>query len=244
MSGRWGTAALAAAGLGLIVLIACAPQLLRRVELFAVERVQVEGTRYLAPHEALERSGIASSSSVFDDAGPWRDSLLAHPLIEDARIERRLPSTLVVTVTEVEPVALAPTPALRPVDRRGTVLPIEPAQASMDLPILDLEAGVDSAGRLEDPEAMELIHELERLRRLAPAFAALVSEIGKAADGAVRIMLREPAGAEVLLPHEAGVDRLGQLARTLEDLGTRDELMRARRIDVRYRDQVVVSLTP
>lgn len=244
MSGRWGTAALAVAGIGLIVLIARAPQLLRRIEHFAVERVQVEGTRYLAPHEALERSGIDSNSSVFDDAGPWRDSLLAHPLIEDARIERRLPNTLVVTVTEVEPVALAPTPTLRPVDRRGVVLPIEPAQASMDLPILELEVGVDSAGRLEDPAAVVLIHELERLRRLAPSFAARVSEIGRAADDAVRIMLREPAGTEVLLPLEAGVDRLGQLERTLEDLGTRDDLMRARRIDVRYRDQVVVSLTP
>lgn len=231
-------------GLGLVVLIARAPWWLRRLDTFEVERVEVEGTRYLAPHEALESSGIVHGSNVFDDPGPWRDSLLAHPLIADARIERRLPRTLVVTVTEIEPVVLASVPELRPVDRRGVVLPIDPAHASMDLPILDLDVGVEEGGRLEGSDALVLIHELERLQRLAPSFASRVSEIGGGPGDGIRVVLREPSGTAVLLPAEAGVDRLGQLARTLEDLDERDELSRAHRIDVRFRDQVVVSLTP
>src|SRR5690625_1917167 len=158
---HWVAVAAVAGLIALVTVIARAPSWLRTMEAFAVERVQVEGTRYLAPHEALERSGISTGSNVFDDPAPWRAALLEHPLVAEVRIERRLPSTLVVTITEVEPVVLAPAPRLRPADRTGRVLPIDPSRASLDLPLLDVEAGVGEDGRLADTVATRLIGELE-----------------------------------------------------------------------------------
>src|SRR5690606_15562586 len=102
---RWlGVAAAAAA---LSALVAQSPRLLRRLEYFAVDQVEVTGTRYLAPEAALSISGIAAPANVFDDPEPWRQALLAHPLVADARIERRLPGTIILRITETEPVALA-----------------------------------------------------------------------------------------------------------------------------------------
>ncbi|HEX7049153.1 MAG TPA: FtsQ-type POTRA domain-containing protein [Longimicrobiales bacterium] len=236
--------AIATAVVGLVAAAAQAPRLLRYIPAFRVEHVRVMGTRYLAPHEALALSGITRASNVFDDPAPWRAALMAHPLVSDVRIERELPGTLVLTVTEVEPVALARTPVLRAVDGAGRVLPIDLTAFDIDLPVLGGQAEVAPDGRLRDPVAMAMVKAAAWLRTRAPELAARVSEIAPAAGGALRLVLRDPAGSEVLLPGEPGAVRLEQLRLTIADLAAREELDRIRRIDVRYRDQVVVSLTP
>src|SRR5918996_4954419 len=102
---------------------ATAPELLRRFDSFRVDRVEIRGTRYLAPYDALVQSGITRKSNVFDDFEPWRQRLLKHALIIDASIERQLPGTVRVEITETEPLALARTPELKAVDARARALP-------------------------------------------------------------------------------------------------------------------------
>ena len=41
---------------------AFAPTVLRRMDAFRVQRVEIRGTRYLAPYEALVQSGITRTS--------------------------------------------------------------------------------------------------------------------------------------------------------------------------------------
>ncbi len=237
---RWAAALLAASAV--IALSAQAPALLRHIDAFRVDRVEVVGTRHLAPHAALEASGITRTSSVFDDRRPWKAALLRHPLVAAVSIERKLPSTIVVRIEEVEPVALVRTPDLRPVDAGARTLPIDPAGAELDLPIVDVLTAVAADGRLEDDAALALVEAAARLRTLEPEIAARVSEIAPAAGGGLRLLLREPARAEVLLPVPLEPERLEQLRLTMADLESRDELAGVRGIDVRFRDQVVVSL--
>lgn len=236
---RWILAAGVAAGAAAAA--TQAPRLLRGMELFRVQRVEVVGTRHMAPHAALAATGITRTSSVFDDAGAWRRGLLRHPLVAEARVQRRLPGGVVVTVRETEPVALALTPELRPVDRRGRVLPIDLAAGSLDLPVLLLAGGVGPDGRLDHPAALALLASYDRLRGLDPGLAARVSEIEPEGAG-LRLRLRRPAGAEAVLPADAGPLQLRQLDLALADLSARGELERLRRVDVRFRDQIVVSL--
>jgi cell division protein FtsQ len=229
---------------GLFVLaVMAAPRLLRRLDTFRAERVEVIGTRYLAPHLALAESGITERSNLFDDPEPWRAALLAHPLVADVTIERDLPGTLLVRIVEVEPVALVATPVLRPVDARGRLLPIEPAAEDVDLPVIAIVAETGEDGAVTSPAALELVSALDRLRRWAPGLVARVSAIAPEEGGAYRLLLREPARGEALLPADFNMLRLEQLRLTLADLDAKRELSRLRRIDIRYRDQVVVSLT-
>ncbi len=76
-------------------------------------------------------------------------------------------------------------------------------------------------------------------------------------DG-VRLSLRGPSNAEVLLPFDVDAERLHELRVTLADLAAMPQtaaatandsaatpgLARVTRIDARYREQVVVSLHP
>ncbi|MFW6078196.1 MAG: cell division protein FtsQ/DivIB [Gemmatimonadota bacterium] len=225
--------------------IAFAPDLLRRWDVFRVRHVEVVGSRYVAPQTALERSGITGEANVFDDAAAWRRALMEHPVIEEVRIERRLPGTLVLRLREAEPIALVRVPELRMVAADGRVLPVDPAGREVDLPVVaavSSEVGAD--GRLADPEARRLVGALARLRRFEAALADRVVEVGSAPGGAIRLLLTIPEATEVLVPIDAPAARLRALRLTLADLARRRDLSQVWRVDLRFRDQVVVSLTP
>lgn len=240
---RWGIGGTAAC-IALVLLVTQTPKLLRRLAIFRVQQVEVLGTRYLAPHLALEQSGITEAASLFDDPAPWHAALLEHPLIAAVTIERDFPSTLVIKIVEVEPVALVATPVLLPVDAHSRILPIEPSAEDVDLPIIAVTSELGEDGRLTNPAAVALVEALDRLRLLAPRISARVSAIAPLDDGAFRLVLRDPARGEALLPADFNARQIEQLRLTLADLGAKAEISRVRRIDVRFRDQVVVSLTP
>jgi hypothetical protein len=130
----------------------------------------------------------------------------------------------------------------------------------MDLPIIATDARVDAHGQVLDSATLRSVAVLDRLQELEPVLAPWVSEATPLRDG-VRLVLRGPANAEVLLPFDVDAARLRQLRVTLADLAgspaavasaavaavptdttATPGLGRVTRIDVRYREQVVVSL--
>lgn len=236
-------AALAVAGGALAAGVARLPLLLRRVDVFRVRRVEVVGANYMKAEGVLAASGITARSNVFDDTGVWRRALLAQPLIADASVRRRPPATIVLRIVETRPVAFARGRVLSPVDARGRVLPVDPARVSLDLPVLDVPADTTADGRLRDPIALRVLAVLNRIRRFEPALGQQISEAG-VAGGSIVMHFRDPSVAVALLPTDLDAIRLRELATTLADLDTRQELPRLRRIDARFHEQIVVSLNP
>ncbi len=113
------------------------PLALRPLRFFAVRRVEVTGTRYLAVDDVVEGMGLGPKASVFDDLGSLERRLDAMSGVAHARVTRRLPGTIEVNVTEVEPVALAESPnGLVPLARDATPLPYDVVKAPVDAPIV------------------------------------------------------------------------------------------------------------
>ncbi|HYJ80585.1 MAG TPA: FtsQ-type POTRA domain-containing protein [Longimicrobiaceae bacterium] len=231
---------LAAAAAGALAAPFWAPPLLREVDWFAARRVEVTGARLVAPHEVLEASGVRIGDNVWSDASGWEAALLRHPVIAEARVTRRLPATLRIRVVEETPVALVQAGTLRPANGRGQVLPVDPARAQVDLPLLRAPAALDARGRLAAAPARAALAEGARLAALDPALMARVSELRPAAGG-VELAL---AGADVLLRAGAGEPALARLRLALDDVERRaaaDTTFRGRPVlDARFDDQVVV----
>ena len=238
-SRRYGWWLLALSLIALMGGLSQSPRLLRRMDTFRVRQVEVRGTRYLAPDEVLEVSGLGEHSSVFDAPDAWVAALEGHPMIAAVRVERRLPSTVRIVVVETQPIALIRAGTLVPVDASGRVLPIAPEAARLDLPILSGEVTVDAQGYV-DEEARAAVRALERVVTAEPALAAAVSEF--AGGGALRLLLRLREPTVALLPLEPTATRLNELRRTLDHLAARGELPSARVVDGRFEGQVVVSL--
>jgi len=221
---------------------ASAPFVLRRVDAFKVRRVEVRGTHYLAPHDALRQSGIDSTSNVFDDFEPARLALEEHPLIASARVERRVPGTVRIYIEEAQPVAFVATPELQPVDHTGRLLPVKSGMAPLDLPVIASRAKPHE-DRIVDPEAVTVLAALDQIRRAEPMLYDWISEAAPARGTGIRLALRSPEGATAFVSSDPRNLRLRELRLALADLSARGELNRLSRVDARWSGQIVVSLT-
>lgn len=236
-------ALLAATAVGVLALVTSpiwALDIARRISWFEVRRVEVSGTRLLAPHEVIAASGVTLGQPIFDENAAWKDDLLAHPVIADARVKRRLPHTLRISIEEKSPVALVVDGTLRFATASGEVLPIDPFAAPLDLPIV--------RGSLSDSAAAvttrRILGEVARLATLDPAFLGDVSEIRPASNDSTSLVLHHRR-ADVIVPFGATADRIGQLRRVIADVERRFPAPAnpdgpRHRIDLRFGDQVVV----
>lgn len=104
---------------------------------FGVRRIEVSGARYLTPAAVVERMALRADASVFDDLDVVETRLESQSGVAQATVSRRLPATIVVEVTEVEPVALADGPdGLVALAQDARPLPYDVVTAVVDAPIV------------------------------------------------------------------------------------------------------------
>jgi cell division protein FtsQ len=214
----------------LVILLAPASWLGRkaaaRMDFFQLRSVAVEGTRYLAPESVIVRLGVDTTRSVWDDTDPLAARVRSMPQIAYVEISRRLPSTLIVSVRENLPVALAPSPrGLEAVDSAGVVLPIDPAIEDIDLPI---------ANQRDKP----ILALLTQVRAENPILYRRISEVSREGKDAIVLKLNPPLRVRASL----GVS----VARLADIFPVESDLIRRRanvaELDLRYRDQVIARL--
>lgn len=214
-----------------------APSALRGMEVFRVSDVEVVGTRFLDPYTVVRAAGLDATSSIFDNAAAWRSGVRTLALVEEVRVRRVYPSKVLVEVRESEPVALVAGRSLRPVDAAGRLLELDPAGQGLDLPIL---TGVRrDGGRVEEGASTAAVATVAALLSRVPEVAAQLSQAELKGEH-LALTFRD-AGPTALISAAATSVELMQLKLALADLAARGELEKARTIDVRFRDQVVVS---
>jgi cell division septal protein FtsQ len=202
-----------------------APLLLRRMDFFRVRKLEIVGTRYIGTSDIVARAGVDTTRSVWDPTGPVADRVGAHPGIETVHVSRRLPGTLVIAITEHQPVALVPGPqGFRVYDQRGVLLPIDPSRVTVDAPVL---ASADTA----------LLRLLASMRDALPALYRRVSEIKRA--GAHELVLQLD-GAPVRALASVTLEELHQIPSVEDDL--RRRAARAVELDLRYSGQIIARL--
>lgn len=161
LAGAWGVASLA----GL-------PQL-ARAELaqsaadagFRVRRVKVTGVKRMNELSVYERAlAQRDQPMTLVDLSALREDLLQLPWVQDARVSRRLPDTLLIDIVERKPHAVLVRPDhLELIDRTGHALePISPARAKGKLLI-------------SGPGAQREVAALDQLLNAAPALKPKVA---------------------------------------------------------------------
>lgn len=228
---------IATAGLLGLSVPAWVPRLLATLPAFRVEQVEVIGTRYVPPDEVKALVDLDPEASVWDDLDAWGARVRAHPMIREATVRREGLHSVQVVVVEKRPVALVATPELRPVNADGVLLPLDPAKAELDLPIIRGEPAIEG-DEVADPAVRELARLLDALDRAQPAFLSVVSEVAFADDGGYEFLMLPSADAgTVLLPRERPLRALSRISFAL---GQVDD-PRVRRADARFAGQVVLT---
>lgn len=199
---------------GVVIVWAAGPPLLRRVEFFQVRRVEILGSRYLPGEEIVARMGLEEGASIFDPVEPLAARVFAMIGVREVSIRRRLPGTLRVSIRESDPVALSLHEGkLVLVDERGWVLPFDPTRSPADLPLASADSLVTGL--------------LARLRQADPErFAEVISAV-RARDHVVletenrRLLMRADASAEEILDMAAVAAELARQGREYRELDGR-----------------------
>ncbi|MGI8619065.1 MAG: cell division protein FtsQ/DivIB [Gemmatimonadaceae bacterium] len=200
-------------------------RLISGLAFFSVRAVDVRGLRYLAADEVVARLRVDTLQSVWQDLSILRRRVLGHPQVRDVSLSRRLPGTIVITVTENLPVALvSDARGLHPYAGSGRALPIDPVRAGLELPVVFAP----------DPR---LLATLERLRREQPGVFARVSEASRDRVGDLILQLD---GFRVRAPLGVSADGLTDIFPVELDLARRG--LPIAELDLRYRDQVIARL--
>lgn len=215
------------------------PEAMQRMETFRVSEVEVRGARYLSDDSVVAQMQLGSFASAWGDTGAWVERLLDHPMVKQAEVRRRLPNGLRVTIEERQPIALAATPVLEPVDSDGHRLPIDPTVHRLDLPIISVSDAPPEGATLFPEEVRALVGELEHLTASDVEFAGRISSLRMNPDGSIVASLVTP-DIDFFLPSRPPSARLREGEAALADAIGRDPARKPAVVDLRFADQVVV----
>ncbi|MDP2955784.1 MAG: FtsQ-type POTRA domain-containing protein [Longimicrobiales bacterium] len=207
---------------------------------FRVTQVEITGLETVERGEILSLMELTGETSVWGDLQEWEERLSSHPLLEEVRVRRRIPGTLMVDLAERRPVALAPTPTLEPVDAHGRLLPLDPAQRRMDLPLLATSVLPAPGARLLPTRDRVLAAEVARLMEADTSFLRIVSEVSWGLDRNTVVAHWGEPSVDFLLQPGAPASRLREGLAVLADALARDPGQAPAVIDLRYADQVLV----
>lgn len=209
-----------------------------------VRTVQVQGNRVVETNEILQLANIDDGTRLYDlDLLQIRNDVISHYFLKDAVVERDLPSTVRITVTERVPVAMINTGEVRFLDAEGVVLPHTVSGEVFDLPFISgLASGLKTTvgTRLDHPDVAEALAIIHAAAAVSAELPHLVSEIRLRPGGDV-VLYTSEGGVPVLFGRgDAAVKLL--LLETFWNTVVRERGPAAvRYIDVRFADQVVVQ---
>jgi cell division septal protein FtsQ len=223
---RWRRLALVAGGIAVLATSPWwGPRVLAEMAFFRLRRVQVVGARYVRADSIVALLGVDTTRSIWDETDELVTRVRTHPQVSDVEISRRVPGTLVVTVTERVPVAFVPTQrGLQPLDATGRPLSIDPSRVNVDLPVL----------ARRDTTVLRLLGEL---RERSPQIYERVSAARRARRGEIVLELGD---VNVRALDDVTVERLADILPVEADLARRHA--RVTELDLRYRDQVIARL--
>ena len=211
----------AAAGLGICLLVWGGYQGLRRLSFFDIRRVELVGGHYLTPAAVARALQIPAGTSIFDDLDPLLERVKAMPGVREARISRRLPGSLRVTIREAEAIALTERNGrLVPLDARGRPLPFDPTLPADDLPLAPADSAVAAVLALIRDTDPELYRGIDRGARVRQDVALEVS------------------GGRVLFRADATSDEVRDLVLILGLLAREGRAWRE--LDARFTSRIVV----
>lgn len=216
--------------LGAAVAVAAAapwwgPPALSGLAYFRVRRVEIAGARYTSASDIYATLEVDTSSSLWQELEAMEARVEELPQIANAEIGRDFPATLVVRVTERQPVALVATAAgMLPLDSAGMPLAIDPSRADTDLPILP-------------SRDTTLVRLLSTLRGSDPGIFARISEARRV--GKDELLFVVPP-IRIRAMQDVTAARFADILPVEADLARRQA--RVVELDLRFRDQVIARV--
>ena len=212
---------------------------------FDLRAVKIQGNCFVTKEEIFELAGIDFSKDIFEvDTDKIEDQILRHPMIEQVRVTRFLPSALKINVKERDLIAVISGSEISAVDVTENILSQFPVESVYDLPaITGFNFQEDSSGvrKLQNPELMRhAINILNDIKSFDLVLYYEISELHYRRNHGFVFYLKKST-----IPVIFGIGdyhrKVVYFSTMYHYLIANDRLTKALAIDVRFKDQVVVK---
>lgn len=199
--------------------------------LFAIEKIRFTGLSHATEEALTRRSGLALGQNLFRaDLAHASRAIESHPWVASARLERRLPSTVVASIIEHRPAALVQLGNLYVLDDQGELFKRKAPEDGLDLPLVTGLARDDAQKPEMKVRLWTALQLLDAWRAEGFAVAEL-SELRLDDDNGATLFARDGDGVQqIRLGRTAFAQKLHRLAQVRAALARRGE--RAAKIDL------------
>jgi cell division septal protein FtsQ len=202
-------------------------------------KVMVEGAHYLTQDEVLKTAGLTPGDGMFKvDLEDLNQKLKKLSWVDQVFVERRLPSSILISIRERKPVALLDNGNLYGVDKEGRILNPSDALLNQDLPLISgVSFSADAVGTTQTAQI---------LKPALDFFSFMTEKDGVLAHDVSEVNLSEPEslkvtfinGTQVTFNTTVSDTDLKRMALVLGDLNEKGK--KASTMDFRYKDMAFV----
>lgn len=208
-----------------------------------VQRVLVHGNSVVQTNEILQFAHVGDGARMYDlDLMKIQKDVLSHYFIKEVVVERDLPSTIRITITERTPIAMINPGELRYLDPDGVVLPHSISGELFDLPLISgLPTGVSPkvGSPLTHLDIQEALAILSTARLVNREMFHLISEV-RLRNGGDIVLYTAEGSIPVLFGRGNAASKLVRLETFWNEVVRERGSHLVQYIDVRFEDQVVV----
>ena len=208
-----------------------------------LQRVTVEGNRIVETAEIMQLVRIQKNTQLQDiDLTAVQKDILSHHFIKDAVVERDLPATLKITITERLPLAIVNSAEILYLDEEGVVLPHSISKQLFDLPVLSgisPEIALAPGGTINNPDVHEALQILATSKLVSKELYHLISEVRLRGGGDIVLYAAE-WGVPIIFGRGDIANKLVRLEAFWNDIVREKGSQRLQYVDLRFDDQVVV----
>jgi cell division protein FtsQ len=208
-----------------------------------VKRLTVEGNRIVETNEILQLAHVTKGMKMYDiDLTLIQKDVMSHHFIKDVIVQRDLPVTLKITVTEREPIAMVNRNNILYLDAEGIVLPHSISREVFDLPLITgipTSVPVTVGSRIVQTDVREALSILSAAKMVNKELYHLISEI-KLRNGGDIVLYSAEEGIPIIFGRGDIVGKLIRLETFWKDIVREKGPQQLQYVDLRYADQVVV----
>jgi cell division protein FtsQ len=203
-------------------------------------KVIVQGAHYLTEDQVMKAVALPLGQSMFkldlEEAGQKVRKL---EWVDRVFVERRLPSSILISVRERKPAALLDNGSLYGVDKEGRLLRPSAALLNEDLPLISgVRFPLEAVGTTQVAETVRPALEFFTfMEKKDPVTARDVSEVNLSEPDSLKVTFIN--GTQATFNRVVSDKELKRMARVLSDLNEKGK--KAGTMDFRYRDMVLVK---
>lgn len=209
-----------------------------------VQRVLVAGNRIVETSEILQLAHVSKNVSLYDlNLAQIQKDVSSHHFIKKVVVERDLPATIRISVTERTPLAIANAQEILYLDEEGVILPHSISRELFDLPILTglaADAPVAVGSTMKDRDVHEALQILATAKHVSKEIYHLLSEV-RLRKGGDLVLYAAESGVPIIYGRGDAASKLVRLEAFWNKVVREEGPQNLRYVDLRYDDQVVVQ---